>query len=290
MKHLLNQMDSVAKGNFDAFVPTQTNDEVGIISQHFKRTLDKIKELEKKRREMQQKELERAQHLASIGEMAATLAHEIKNPIAGIASALNVLFDQSHLNDETREVYQFIQADLNRVNRIVEDLLQYARPKPMDVDIISLKEVLAEVTRRLEAVAHQHEVTLRIRIENHVPAIKADRQQMHQLFYNVILNAIQASPPHTQVNVNVSYDELNDIVIIKIIDQGIGIPAEKLEKIFKPFYSTKERGTGLGLSICARIIENHNGKIHVDSEPGRGTCFTMMLPRDYTQNGGEKKG
>jgi signal transduction histidine kinase len=230
--------------------------------------------------EMQQADFEarisESEHLATIGQLAASLAHEIKNPLAGISGAIQVLGSGLQLGHPHKEIISETLKQIDRLDSAVKDLLIYARPKapekaPHDLgDIISrslmiLREEPAFRTLRVhsDGMGRGHVLTV-------------DAAQIQQVITNLLLNAAHACERGGEIYCRVGrYDGGMRIVVE---DTGVGIPSAILAKVFEPFYTTKARGTGLGLSICKRIVESHSGILEIDSRPGKGTRVTVKLP------------
>jgi PAS domain S-box-containing protein len=227
-----------------------------------------------KLRELEQ-QLSHSEELATVGEMAAGLAHEIKNPLAGIAGAIQILGETLPKDDERRPVVDKVLEQVKRIDGTVRDLLAYARPKaarlaPTDLHEVidnALGVVLLFPQTRINVVRH---------FQDALPQAMVDGQQFGQVLSNLFINAIQAMPEGGMLTVS-TWSEPNGIQV-SVRDTGKGIPKSKLDRIFDPFYTTKTRGTGLGLPICRRVVEAHHGTISVDSRPGQGAEFIIELP------------
>lgn len=225
--------------------------------------------------------------LAALGEMSAGLAHEIRNPLAAIKGAIQYL-EPSHLPAEDREFLEIIIEEVNRLNGVVTQFLDYSRPLKPSMAPGSVNEILEKTFRLLLAEAPP-QVEVRLDLAPGLPRVQCDAEQLKQVFLNLALNAFQAMPRGGKLTVEtrVERDELafwregkrrRDVVEIRFHDTGPGIPEEARDNIFVPFYTTKEKGTGLGLAICQRIVKAHAGTIAVRSTPGEGTDFVISLP------------
>ena len=225
--------------------------------------------------------------LAALGEMSAGLAHEIRNPLAAIKGAIQYL-DPSKLPEDDREFLEIIAEEVNRLNTVVSQFLDYSRPLRSSLAPTDVNEVLARTFKLLQAEVPEG-VTLELELAEWVPRVQADAEQLKQVFLNLALNAFQAMPRGGRLTVGtlVARDELafwregnrrSDVVEIRFRDSGPGIPEEARDSIFVPFYTTKEKGTGLGLAICQRIVKAHGGSIVARSPPGDGAEFLVSLP------------
>ncbi len=282
--HIRNIQESVRKsGEQDALelpmlAEPKGNDEIAQLCRDFNTLILRLNDANRKLFEVHRGELERADRLASTGQMAASIAHEIKNPIAGILGAVQVFQGETAENDPRWEIFAEMKVQLERINHAVNDLLSYARPAPPVFEKVNISELIQKTVSLLS----QQTKGRRIDIETHLPeeplSIVADRKQIQQMIWNIILNGIQSIDGSGKVSIGV-FTESSSVVIC-ISDNGRGIPADQIEKIFVPFYTTKHKGTGLGMTISKRIAEQHNGTLTVQSEPGKGTTVTLTLPSD----------
>ncbi len=225
--------------------------------------------------------------LAALGEMSAGLAHEIRNPLAAIKGAAQYL-DPKKLPPDDREFLEIMIEEVNRLNGVVTQFLDYSRPLKSSLAPTSVNEVLERTFKLLESQTPSH-VKVELELADWAPRVQADAEQLKQVFLNLALNAFQAMPGGGRLTVStrVARDELAfwregarraDVVEIRFCDTGPGIPEEARESIFVPFYTTKEKGTGLGLAICQRIVKAHQGSIVVRSAVGEGAEFLVSLP------------
>jgi signal transduction histidine kinase len=225
--------------------------------------------------------------LAAIGEMSAGLAHEIRNPLAAIKGAIQYIDPQRH-PAEDREFLEIMIEEVNRLNGVVTQFLDYSRPLKSSLAPTAVNDVLQKTFRLLESLTPPN-VKVELELAEWIPHVQADAEQLKQVFLNLALNAFQAMPGGGRLTVStrLARDELAfwregsrraDVVEIRFRDSGPGIPEEARESIFVPFYTTKEKGTGLGLAICQRIVKAHQGSIVVRSGPGEGAEFLVSLP------------
>ena len=229
--------------------------------------LDKLQELER--------QLSHSEKLATLGEMAAGLAHEIKNPLAGIAGAIQVLGETLPDEDERRPVVEKVLEQVRRIDGTVRDLLTYARPKVAKLARTNLHEV---IDNALGVVVLFPQVRINVvrHFQTGLSEAMVDPQQFGQVLSNLFINAIQAMPDGGTLTVSTFSDPKG--IQVSVRDSGKGIPKSKLDRIFVPFYTTKTRGTGLGLPICRRVVEAHHGRISVSSRSGQGAEFIVQLP------------
>ncbi len=281
LRRLVAAMDRVARGDLNVTLPIRGRDEIAMIQRHFVRMIHDLRAYYARREEEQWFRLQRATHLASVGEMAAMLAHEIKNPLAGVLSALEVLQERGAFSDEARDIIQYIGQDLARINRVIEDLLAYARPRPTQRETVDLTAVIEATVTRAAPLVAERGLTVETRIAPDVPPVEGDAEQLQQMLYNLMINAMDATEPGGRIVVALHHCPEIRTVQLTVEDTGCGIPPEQIDQIFRPFYSTKPKGTGLGLPVVLQIVENHGGHIQVDSEVGRGTRFTITLPAHH---------
>ena len=275
---MIRAMENVAQGNFNVKLEAKGKDEIATLTHHFSSMVRELQKFQEMKERHQQLKLRQAQHLATVGEMAASLAHEIKNPLAGVSSALSIIHEQGLLAPQAEEIYQTMQEDLRRINRVLEDLLLYARPRPMEQQQVDLREIVTSIVSRLGPRAQSQSCQLITRIIDDNVKVWGDPNQLHQLVYNLCLNALDAVGEDGYVEIGVRRVPGTEEIELWVEDNGPGIDPEQREKIFRPFYSTKLHGTGLGLPICMRIVEGHGGRLTVQSEPGRGARFIVYLP------------
>jgi signal transduction histidine kinase len=224
-----------------------------------------------------QERLSRAEQLAEIGQLAASLAHEIKNPLAGISGAIQVLRDDMAAEDPRRGVLEETLRQVMRLDGTVKDLLTYARPAKPQFGPCQLEEVIGRVVALLNPEGSARGIRITCKERTRLAPIEADEHQLEQLLVNLLLNAVHASRKGDEVRVDVLSD--GEELTLVVEDHGQGMDAATAQRAFEPFFTTKTRGTGLGLSICRRIIDAHGGSISMSSEIGRGTAIEVRLPR-----------
>lgn len=222
-----------------------------------------------------EEQLRRADRLSALGELSAGMAHEIRNPLGSIRGTAEILQEGIDPADERYEFTRILIREVDRLNRVVQDFLRFARPAPVERDRFDVNETLREIL----ALTRQERLKAGVAAEikgGEIPLLAGDREQLKQAFLNLILNALQAMPGGGQLTV---VTRLRDArVEISFADSGQGIAAENLSRIFNPFFTTRQEGTGLGLAITHRIIQGHGGRLEVASQVGKGTTFTVVLP------------
>jgi two-component system sensor histidine kinase AtoS len=245
-------------------------------------------------RKQAEEALQRAEQLVVVGEMAAGLAHEIKNPLAGIKLSIEVLTTDLELTQEDKEVFSRVVGEINRIETLVKNLLNYAMPPtpqfmPIDVNKIVESAIktasfsLKGPTQKAESKSKKDVRFIRDLSET-LPQIVADASQLQQVMLNLLLNAIYAVQDSGSILVKTAEDA-RGLVRIVISDTGKGIGESEMDKIFLPFFTTKAKGTGLGLPICKRLIEQHNGTIRATRNSDGGLAFTIELPADQDRGG-----
>jgi signal transduction histidine kinase len=221
--------------------------------------------------------LRKAEHLAATGELAAGMAHEIRNPLAAIVNATALLTDGAGLTDEERtHTLAAVRTEARRLNRILSDFLRAARPEEPRVVSSDIREVVNHVTALIRNTPSRSRVDVSVAVDPSVPRFAFDRDQIIQVLWNVALNGVEAMNGRGRLSMEVTRQ--NGDVALTVSDTGNGIPPANLRRVFDPFYSEKPNGSGLGLTIAQRIVGAHGGRIEVDSEPGQGTRVTMLFP------------
>ncbi|HTS09816.1 MAG TPA: ATP-binding protein [Candidatus Eisenbacteria bacterium] len=281
MVELQQKIAQLGRGDLSASVSfAHRNDEIGDLGRNFNQMVVQLRESREEIERLHRTQMSRAEHFATLGEMATGLAHEIRNPLAGIAGVIEIISRDLPSTSPAREVVKDVRQEIARINHIVTDLLQTARPHPPKVGKSDLNVTIehAVMLARQQALARGVEISLQK--EPSLPEVEHDSDQIHQVMLNLLLNALQAIDRKGKVEVKLSLK--NAAAVVEVIDNGRGIPSENLPNIFRPFYTTKGDGTGLGLSLARRIVEDHQGRIDVASTVGKGTTFAVVLPLKRT--------
>ena len=225
------------------------------------------------------RQMTRAERLAALGEVAAGLTHEIKNPVAGVIGALEVLRSASPAGGPPPpELYNEMLAELRRAVATVDSLLRLARPQPPRRTAVEMTRVAQDVALLFEPRLRRQMVTFKVEVEGAIPVLHLDPDLMKQLLINLLNNSLQATGRGGTVTVLLAPFPHHDGVVLVVSDSGKGIAPENLDRVFDPFFTTKEEGTGLGLAICREIVQQHGGTITAESQPGKGTRIVVLLP------------
>ncbi len=230
-------------------------------------------------------EVKRSQQLASLGEMAAGIAHEVRNPLNSVQGFAQLLLEaaEKRADNSEAEYAGIIIEEVGRIDRIVQDLLDFARQRGITMSAINIADLLSGIVRQVQPEAKEKSIEIQFQEPPEPrPVVMGSVDKLKQLFLNVIRNAYQSCSPGGKVEAGITVGRAPNGVypeaIVNIKDDGCGMPQETLDKIFNPFFTTKDIGTGLGLSICQKIAEQHSGRIEVDSTPGLGSTFSVHLP------------
>jgi hypothetical protein len=314
---LVRAITRVEGGDLEARAALKTRDELGRLAESFNTMVEKLRAARTEIEGYHRQRLARAERLATLGELAASLAHELKNPLAGIAGATQVIADELPETDPRKEIMREILSQVHRLDRTVRDLLAFARPGKPEVAPCDIHQVLDRVLLLLAESPEAKQVRVVRAYQPGLPRLAADGKQLGQVFLNLVLNAVQAMPGGGSVTIATrlfeggqlvessssqlagtrdpeSGDQLTNRqldystihpaeggwVEVAVSDTGPGIPPHILKDLFSPFVSTKRRGTGLGLSVSRRIVEDHGGWIEAESPPGSGATFRVFLPLD----------
>jgi signal transduction histidine kinase len=226
-----------------------------------------------------EKALARSEHLASLGQMAATIAHEVKNPLSSIKTLAQFMRENGELNDGYRRDLSYIVAEVNRLNSCVEQLLTFARPVPAGTEEVAVHEMIESISRVLNREYAEQHVQFEYRAPKGLTLRNVDPQSLHQIVLNLAINAAQASSTGGVVEIN-AVRETAGSVTITVADHGAGIPREIQSRIFDPFFTTKQKGSGLGLAIVAKNVRHLGGDVRLDSplDGDQGTAITVTLP------------
>ena len=240
----------------------------------------------KHRKELEE-DLKRADRLAMVGTLAAGLAHEIRNPLGGIKGAAQLLKRSLDRDSSLLEFANIMIREVDRVDKLIEQLLDLSRPAKLELTPVNIHEVLDDVLLLETQAADELSITLKKRFDPSLPPIRGDRAQLTQVFLNLVKNALQAmsgggpltvtTRVETDFHIRGQGSDRSRLIWVDIEDEGVGIKEEDLPNIFSPFFTTKNTGTGLGLAVCYRIVKEHGGLIRVESVEGKGTTFRISL-------------
>lgn len=236
------------------------------------RDLSEIKEL--------QAQIRKKDRLATIGELASGVAHEIRNPLFGISSVAQILAREVQFDPPHQELLSGMQAEIRRLNAMVQDLLLYGRPSKLSVGPVKLAQMWEDILSLHADEIAGRGITVERALPGDLPPVPADGDKIRQVFLNLLKNALEATPPGGTIRIAVGQRDglAGGEGLVQVADTGPGIAPADLGRIFDLFFTTKASGSGMGLPICRRIVEDHGGEIHVASVEGRGTTFTVRLP------------
>jgi len=234
-----------------------------------------------------ERELARSERLSSLGQMAAGLAHEIKNPLGSIQGAAEILGDDAPSGSKERDLFDVLRKESRRLSAVVDDFLGFARPRPPQLAPLDAAAAIERAAAQVALDASARRIEIVREVAPGLARVAADAEQIHQVLLNLLFNAIAASKDGDRIVIDARPASRNGrhFVAIAVRDRGTGIPADILPRVFDPFFTTKEDGTGLGLSISHTIVRDHGGTIDIESEPGAGTAVTIALPVHGRQNG-----
>ncbi|HVW87587.1 MAG TPA: ATP-binding protein [Bryobacteraceae bacterium] len=220
--------------------------------------------------------MKRADRLSAIGHLSAGLAHEIRNPLASIEGAVAIVKHEPENATRRGEFLDIIQIECRRLNNLLTHFLDFARPRKPDLGLTDLGAILESVSSLASHAVRDDRTRIRIEMPPDFPLVECDREQMKQVLLNLVLNSVQSMPKGGEVVMSAARE--NDAVVIRVKDQGAGIPAEHVDHVFDPFFTLKETGTGLGLPVAHGIVTQHGGELQVESTGPRGTVFAVTLP------------
>ena len=280
--HFQSKIEKINKGDLNERVIISESKELGQLGTDFNEMLNNFQETQNKFIICHKKELQNNKKLATVGEMAARLAHEIRNPITGIANAIEIIADEMQ-EEQNKPILEEIKRQANRVNDAVSNLLLYSRSKELKVHMGDFNVLVRSLILFLRSQNHDKKIIFHLNLYPNIPVFKFDHEQIENALLNLGLNAIQAINGSGEVTFTTNFNDLKKEVSISVKDTGIGIPENILPKIFNPFFTTRMEGTGLGLAIVKDIIEKHHGEIWVEQNIGAGSIFNITLPIEGNQ-------
>jgi signal transduction histidine kinase len=267
----------IGGGDLSARVITvKRRDEMGQLVSNFNEMAAQLE----KRRDLEA-QLRQAEKLAVVGRLVSAIAHEIRNPLNYINLTLDHLRAKfAPAGEKPKETFDRLiaqlKSELERINRQITDLLRYSRPLKLDLQPTDISLVIENSMRLVERQSEEQRVAISVVEDENIPPVSGDAEYLRSVFSNLFINAVQAMQKGGKLDVSIRSD--NRFVVVEVSDTGGGIPAENLDRVFEPYFSTKETGTGLGLAIVKKIVDDHQGTIEVYSAPEEGTVFTVKLP------------
>jgi len=289
IQELITTMERAERG-LEARVQVKSSDDIGLLGEAFNSLLSKLERARRRVERYHYEQMKRADRLASIGEMAAGIAHEIKNPLVGIRGAAQLMKADRTLAAGTNltEYLDVILKEADRLNGVLEGILDFTRLKPLSSGRFNIHAVLDRALLLQEENARQKGVVLAREYDPSLPEVTGNQDQLLQVFLNLVKNAIEAMPSGGKLTAVTRMSDLftsvqadgrkHRLMVAKITDTGCGIKQEHLQEIFAPFFTTKDKGVGLGLALSYQIVQEHLGTVRVESAEGAGTTFSVYLP------------
>jgi two-component system NtrC family sensor kinase len=295
LRRMVAATNKIAQGDLNQHVQLDVRDEIGQLAQSFNQMTERLKSanenliqwgktlekrVEGRTRELRETQavLVQSEKLASLGKMAAGVAHEINNPLTSILLNTHLMLEKLDKRHEFYENLGLIADETSRCTEIVKGLLEFARQNPPQKVYTDVNDLIERTAQLLDNQASFQNIRIVRDLDPGLPPVKLDKNKIQQVFWNLMLNAFEAMPKGGQLTVSGRLSPDKRYVEVRFVDTGVGIPKENIHKLFDPFFTTKSSGTGLGLAVTYGIIEQHDGKIEVTSEIGRGTVFTLSFP------------
>ena len=296
IERLIEHIRNVGIGPWDRRVPVEGNNEITLLAREFNQMCERLQDLyaslarEKQDRVGLERNLRQSEKLASVGQLAAGLAHEIGTPLNIIGGRADFLLRRPRNATEISDNLQIIRSQIDRITGIVRQLLEFSRRREPAIRAVEVKPLIEKISHLLEHQIAERKASVDCQIPPDLPCIAGDPDQLQQVFLNLFLNALHALPPAGQIRIRAQLVENGPVSVpvngapgglqIEFEDNGSGIPAHQIGQVFDPFFTTKDvgEGTGLGLSVTYGIIKDHGGEIRVDSQVGQFTRFTIFLP------------
>jgi signal transduction histidine kinase len=280
---LVGDFKRVSAGDLSVTIPVDSHDEIGELAEGFNNMVEKLRE-----RETLEKRLYEAEHLSRVGQLASGIAHEIRNPLNYISLAIDHLKTEmlpgcGEKCAELTELTDKIKEEVRRANYMVLNFMNYGRPLKLRLASVPYEEILAKVLPLMSDRLAEQRIQVVQTINDNLPPLWVDQELLRNCILNFINNAAQAMDDGGQLQLGASLDSDSRRVRLTFADQGKGIQPDDIAKIFQPYFTTKDVGIGLGLAITERIIKEHGGEIIVESSPGLGTTFTVVLPLQQEQ-------
>ena len=283
---VIDAMKRVEEGNLDTKVYLPSRDELGRVARTFNSMVEGLKKNKEELEILHRREMERTQRMATLGELAESIAHEIRNPLAGVSAAVKIIREGFEKEDPRSKVFNEILFQSDRIEKIVSNLLQFARKSTPQFSFYDIHEIIEKALHLFSFQLEDQQINIEREFQLNLPKIYADQDQIQHVLMNIVLNAIQSMPEGGKLRFMTSFPPGGERVRLAISDTGKGISQETLTKLFKPFYSTKAKGAGLGLAIVEKIIHEHGGKVSIFSEPEVGTTVEILLPIFPDREGG----
>ena len=277
LRRLANATTRIAKGEWETKLPINALDEVGQLTDSFNKMSNSL--ITKKRElEVTYRELAKQERMAEIGNFSMMIAHELKNPLGIIKGSVDIIAKEGVKAKVRKTMVEYIQDEVKRLNRLVEDFLSFARPNPVQKSLVDVNQVITKMVHLVPSPeAKEKELSLKVDLSPVLPEVSVDEHQIYQALLNLFTNALHAIPAQ-RGEITFKTEPSGNGILISVIDNGVGIPDEEKQKVCEPFFTTKQRGTGLGLAVVKKIIDNHQGTITIRDRDGGGTVFSLWFP------------
>ena len=286
IKDLVFGSQQLAKGNLEYQVKLKTKDEIGELGETFNLMASSLRERDEQLKEYTQQQIMKSERLATLGQLAAGVAHEINNPLGAILMYTHLFLEDMEVEDPRRKDIEKVIMETTQCMEIVKGLLDFARQTEPKIEESDVNEILKRTLSLVENQALFQNVKITRVLSPTMPKVMVDASQIQQVFTNIVLNAADAVEEEGELTIVTIIEPDDESIEIEFTDTGCGIPHENLEKLFDPFFTTKEtsRGTGLGLAVSYGIIARHKGTIEVKSVSGKGTTFIIRLPLKWRED------
>ncbi len=278
VQKLESAISAIKRGDFSIRLPELGHNEFGYLGHEMNTMAEKLQRSRSRLLANHNRELLQAESHAKIGEMAAGLAHEIKNPISGIVFAVNSILRDTNHSDNRREIFEEIVKQANKIEYNLEALLTFARQIRLDRQPTDINSIVERVLLFIRQQPDMKLIKADCDLDLNLPKINVDSRQMEQVLLNLVINAVQAMPSGGQLCLKTLFVKESGKVQIWVQDTGYGIQPKLRDKVFEPYYTTKKKGTGLGLTLSKEIVMRHNGRLYFECLPGNGTVFIIDLP------------
>ncbi|NIO48208.1 MAG: HAMP domain-containing protein [Candidatus Aminicenantes bacterium] len=281
LKKLVEGTVKISKEDFTQKIDITSQDEIGNLAQSFNDMSRKLL-LARERMEAASNKLIQAEKLASIGRISTGIAHEIRNALTSVKLNIQKLVQSDRLDEIEKEHLSISQEGISQMEKFIKELLDFARVSELNLDRFSIEQILDESIKALADTLELKKVVLEKSYEKGLPQVLVDADKLKQVFLNILRNAFEAVEEKGKINISLSLLKEKEASKIRVFisDNGCGIPEEKREAVFEPFYTTKPSGIGLGLPIARKIIEQHRGTIRVKENPAKGTSFEILIPAE----------
>lgn len=263
--------NAIAGGDLNQHIKLNSKDEIGRLAVAFNNMAEELKKMQK-----MQEELRRLDRLSALGQLMAEVAHEVKNPLGIIKNSAQILENNPLSNTRRKEIVRFVIEEAERINRVVDNFLQFAKPPKMKKEKTDIISVVDRTIRLVSDTLAKNNIEVTKDYTDSIPLIHVDPSQLQQLFLNLILNAIEAMPKGGKLKISTQLERKE--ILIAFSDTGRGVSSKLKKKIFEPFYTTREHGTGLGLAIARKFVENYGGRITLESKVRKGSTFKILFP------------